>query len=168
MNISLIGMSGAGKSYVGRQLADALDLTFIDVDEMLEMHAGKALPAIIDELGEAAFVRVEGAATEKVCDADNQLISTGGSIVYSESAIESLKERSRVIYLRVSKSTLLKRIHSDAGREGRIIGLSGKSLDEVIDERLPLYEQSAHVTIDAETGGIENIVARAVEAALTR
>jgi shikimate kinase len=82
--------------------------------------------------------------------------------------MESLKERSRVIYLRVSKATLLKRIQSDAGRADRIIGIKGKSLEEIIDERMPLYEQYAHVTIDAETGGVENIVARAVEAALTR
>jgi shikimate kinase len=74
MNVSLIGMSGAGKSYVGRQLADALDLTFVDVDAVLEKHAQKPLSEIIDELGEAAFIRVEGAAVEKACDGDNQLI----------------------------------------------------------------------------------------------
>lgn len=168
MNVSLIGMSGAGKSYIGRQAADALELAFIDIDSIVEGYAGKPLPAIIDELGDDGFVRIEAAATEKACDADNQLISTGGSIVYSESAIESLRERTRVIYLRVSKPTLLRRIQGDGDRENRIIGIRNKSLEEIIDERLPLYEQSAHVTIDAETGGDENIVARIVEAALTR
>ena len=168
MNIALIGMSGAGKSYIGTQVADALGLTFTDVDSMLEVLAGKPLPQIIEELGEDGFVRVESAATEKACEGDNLLISTGGSIVYSESAMETLREYARVIYLRVSKPTLLRRVSNDRDREARIIGLKQKSLDALIDERVPLYEQYAHTVIDAETGGEENIVARVVEAALTR
>lgn len=168
MNVALIGMSGAGKSFVGRDAAVAMGLTFVDIDGLLEMHAGKQLPQIIEEIGEDGFLRVEAAATEKVCDSDNQLISTGGSVVYSESAMESLREHARVIYLRVSKQTLLKRIVGDSNREQRIVGLKQKGLEDLIDERVPLYEQYAHATIDAETGGIENIVARVVEAALTR
>ena len=168
MIISLIGMSGAGKSYAGKQAADALELSFLDVDRVLEAHAGKTLPAIIDELGEEAFSRVEGAATEKACEGDGVLISTGGSVIYAEGTMECLREYTRVIYLRVSKQTLMKRINGDRERETRIIGLKGRTLEEVIDERLPLYETYAHVTVDAETGGIENIVARIVEAALTR
>ena len=168
MNIALIGMSGAGKSYVGTQVADALGLTFTDIDRVLEDLARKSLPQIIEELGEDGFVRVESAATEKACEGTNLLISTGGSIVYSESAMESLKEHTRVIYMRVSKATLLKRILRERTRETRIIGLKQKSLEELIDERIPLYEQYAHAVVDAETGGEENIVARIVEAALTR
>ncbi|MBP9757269.1 MAG: shikimate kinase [Candidatus Pacebacteria bacterium] len=168
MNISLIGMSGAGKSHIGAQVADALGLTFTDVDRLLEELAGKPLPQLIEELGEDGFSRVETAATEKMCEGTDLLISTGGSIVYSESAMETLREYSRVIYMRVSKPTLLKRIQRDRTRETRIIGLKEKSLDELIDERTPLYEQYAHTVIDAETGGEENIVARIVEAALTR
>lgn len=168
MNISLIGMSGAGKSYIGKQVAEALGLTFVDVDRQLEELAGKALPRIIEELGEDGFSRVETAATEKACEGDNLLISTGGSIVYSESAMETLREFTRVIYLRVSKQTLLKRITHDRDRETRIIGLKQKTLEQLIDERMPLYEEYSHAVIDAETGGEENIVARIVEAALTR
>ena len=168
MNIALIGMSGAGKSYIGTRVAESLGLTFVDVDRHLEGLAGKLLPQIIDEIGEDGFSRVESAATEKACEGDNTLISTGGSIVYSDSAMETLREFSRVIYLRVSKATLLKRILRDRERETRIIGLKQKTLEELIDERMPLYEQYAHVVIDAETGGEENIVARVVEASLTR
>lgn len=168
MNISLIGMSGAGKSYAGEQAAAALELSFIDVDRVLEMHAAKSLPQIINELGEDGFSRVEGAATEKACEGDGVLISTGGSVVYSEGTMECLREYTRVIYLRVSRQTLVKRIIGDRYRETRIIGLKGRTLEDVIDERLPLYEKYAHVIVDAETGGIENIVARIVEAALIR
>ena len=168
MNISLIGMSGAGKSYIGIQAAEALGLAFIDVDRVLEELASKSLPQIIDELGEDGFVRVESAATEKACEGDSVLISTGGSIVYSESAMESLREHTRVIYMRVSKGTLLKRVQHERDRETRIIGLKKKPLGKLIDERMPLYEQYAHVIIDAETGGEENILARLVDAALTR
>lgn len=168
MNVSLIGMSGAGKSHIGRMVAEKLGLTFVDIDAVLETHAGVELPQIINVLGEDGFSRVEAAATEKACDGDNQLISTGGSIIYSESAIESLRERTRMIYLRVSKQTLLKRIQGDAERQDRIIGLKQKPLEQLIDERLPLYEQYAHTVVDAETGGEENIVARVMEAALLR
>ncbi len=164
MNIALIGMSGAGKSYIGRLVAEQLGLTFVDIDELIEAHAGKSLSEVIMELGDEAFVRVEAAATEKACDGSALLISTGGSVVYSEETMEALRERSRVIYLQVSKETLIERIAGNRDREGRIVGLKNKSLSELIDERIPLYEAGAHVVVHLDDTELDEAVARVVNA----
>ncbi len=158
-------MSGSGKSYVGKGVADVLGLTFVDIDALIEKHADKALPEIIAEIGEEAFMRIEAAATEKACDSDAQLISTGGSVVYSESAMERLKEVSRVIYLRLGKLELMDRISGNADRERRIVGLKTRGLSALIDERIPLYEKYAHVVIDLEGAELDEAVARVVSAA---
>ncbi len=165
MNIALIGMSGAGKSYIGTPVAEALGLEFVDIDVLLETYAGKQLPEIIDELGEEAFVRVEAAATEKTCEGDGQLISTGGSVVYSEATMEYLREHSRVIYLRVAKQTIIERVSGNADREGRIVGLKRMTIADLIAERAPLYEQYAHVIVDLDGLSFEDAVRTVVDAA---
>lgn len=164
MNVSLIGMSGAGKSFVGQQVAEKLGLVFIDIDVVLETAARKPLPDIIRELGDDAFIRVEAAATEKMCERDSVLISTGGSVVYSESAMECLRERSRVVYMRIATDTIIDRVSGNSDRESRIVGLKARSLPEIIAERVPLYEQYAHVIVDLDGMDIETATAHIIDA----
>ncbi len=166
MNISLIGMSGAGKSYIGRMVADTLDLLFVDIDSALEQDFGRSLPEILTDIGDTAFIRAESAATiAQSEDRDGILISTGGSVVYSPEAMLHLQAVSRVVYLRVPKAVLMNRVAGNEDRIGRIVGMGEKSLEELIDEREPLYESFAHAIVEAGDSEPGHIVQAIIDAA---
>jgi shikimate kinase len=90
MNISLIGMSGVGKSTVGKLLAERLDYTFIDVDKRIEQHFGKTLEEIVDELGEQDFIEAEKREVQELGALDETVIAPGGSVAYSPEALTEL------------------------------------------------------------------------------
>lgn len=161
MNIALIGMSGAGKSYLGKQLAERLGFDYIDLDEEMERMYAKPLPQIIADIGDEEFISAEaGAAISRTQDADRLVVSTGGSIVYAPEAMDHLRRISRVVYLKVDLQTLKARIEPDLDRTSRIVRLRGKTLEELIAERTPLYEQFAHETIDQEGLSVEQVLER--------
>ncbi len=100
MNITLIGMAGAGKSYIGRRLAEKLGLTMLDVDrDLWEVKYGKPIQEILDELGEERYLKEEERLIlEGTRGKDNLLISPPGSVVYQPEALRHLKNISSVIY----------------------------------------------------------------------
>ncbi len=153
MNVALIGMAGAGKSYVGTRLADRLGWNFLDTDKLLEEKHQKSLQEILDGMGDETFMRAEG---KELIDAtvgkDQLVISPGGSIVYNVEAMDHLKKSSKIIYLRVPFATIEKRV-GDVPRG--IVGLGRKSLRELYDERISLYEDYADAIIDAEDRSLE-------------
>lgn len=166
MNLVLIGMSGAGKTYLGKILAERLGLTYLDLDEAMEEKAGKPLPDILDALGEELFIAFEGkSAIEATEGVERHLISTGGSIIYDPSAMEHLRNISQVVYLDVPYEAIEARVSGSADRLGRIVGMGEKSLRELYDSRVPLYQQYAHYTIEPEQLGLEGTVA-AIESLL--
>lgn len=157
MNVTLIGMPGAGKSFIGRRLAQKLGLDFLDVDRaILEPTHGKPLQDILDELGEEKFILAEGQAIiVGTLGKRDTVISPGGSVVYREETMQHLKEISTVIYLNVPFSTLETRV----GNVKRgIVGLGSKTLRQLYDERVPLYEKYADITIETEGKNTDDIV----------
>jgi shikimate kinase len=147
MNITLIGMPASGKSYVGRKVAEALNLSFIEIDALLEKRYQKPLQQILEELGDEAFIQQEAAITKEETEGkDNLLISTGGSIVYAKETMQYLKDISTVVYLQTSLETIEKRIRGDRG----VVGLGSKTLQELYTERTALYERYADVALSGE------------------
>ena len=146
MNITLIGMPGAGKSFVGRQLAERLGFAFVELDRLIEAACGLALPQVLEILGDEAFLRHESAvAKANVIIPHGQVISPGGSIIYSEDAMAHLDDLTTVIYLRVPLEVIEARI----GTTPRgIVGLRGRPLAELYAERTPRYERWSSVTVD--------------------
>ncbi len=148
MNVALIGMSGAGKSYLGRLVAEKLGLSFIDIDAELESQHRHTIPELLSDLGDEMFIAAESHATVRATtDTDNQLIATGGSVIYSDAAMSHLRDVSTVVYLQVPTPVLERRITKDSDRASRIVRLSGKSLGTLIAERIPLYEKYAHIVV---------------------
>jgi shikimate kinase len=147
MNITLIGMPGAGKSHIGKELAKHFGFTLIELDSILEKEFGKFLQSVLEDLGEESFLmKQEEDTISETQGKDNLVISTGGSIIYTEHAMEHLAGISAIIYLKADYETIEKRI--SAIPRG-IIGLKDKSLKQLYDERTPLYEKWASHTIDA-------------------
>lgn len=146
-NVVLIGMPGSGKSTLGIVLAKIMTKDFIDADIVIQNQCDKTLQKIIDACGPEGFIEVENEILSKI-DAENSVIATGGSAVYSDEAMKHLAEIGTVVYLKISYDQLVYRL-SDLQERGVVLkGGIGMSLKELYDERLPLYEQYAGITVD--------------------
>jgi shikimate kinase len=145
MNITLIGMAGVGKSSIGQEMARRLSFEFIDVDERIENRFHLTLQEIVDQLGEQRFLHVEEQAVLGLGSIGCCVVSPGGSVVYSDRAMDFLKANSRVIFLDASFESIQKRIHNESTRG--IIGLKRRELKDLYRERRPLYQKHAELTI---------------------
>ena len=146
MNITLIGMAGAGKSAIGRKLAARLGYQFTDPDEIIEKKMDLKLQEIIDRFGEDRFLEIEERTIVDLGPMDNAVISPGGSVVYSDKAMSFLKENSAVIFLDAPFESIERHI-PDQSRRG-IIGLKQKDLRTLFRERRSLYQKYADITIE--------------------
>jgi shikimate kinase len=154
-NIILIGMPGAGKSTVGVILAKALGMHFIDTDILVQEQAGRLLQELIDEDGPELFKKTEE-RTILSLNARNAVIATGGSVVFSQRAMEHLKSGGIVLYLAVPFEEMARRLRNITTRG--IVIVPGQSLRDMYTERLPLYEQYADRTIDSTGDDFETVV----------
>ena len=155
MNITLIGMPGSGKSTVGFALARATHTRFVDVDKVIIEVEGKPLSQIIDEVGDDGFRQVENRVNASLA-LRNAVIAPGGSVIYGEEAMAHLREISTVVYLKVSCEELQRRL-GDLHARGVTIR-PGQTFQDLYDERCPLYEKYAHVTIDTEGHELNDVV----------
>lgn len=151
-NIVLIGMSGAGKSTLGVLLAKALGKQFVDTDLIIQQKTGMLLQDFIDTQGVCAFMDAEEAIVSSL-SLENTVIATGGSVVYSERAMKALKENGIAVYLFVEFHALEKRISNITTRG--IVFKGQNDLKSVYNERLPLYEAYADITINSTNRDIE-------------
>ena len=159
MNVIMIGMPGCGKSTVGVLLAKALELDFVDCDLIIQNKHGASLQKIINERGTDGFLAVE---EEVLCgvDATDSVVATGGSAVYSDRAMRHLKKDSVTLYLKLPYAEIERRLTNIKTRGVAI--QKGKTLRDLYDERVPLYERYADITLDADGLDIEKTVEKAV------
>lgn len=146
-NIVLIGMPGCGKSTVGVVLAKVLGYHFIDADLLIQEKEDRLLSEIIEEEGPDGFNRIENEVNASI-DARRTVIATGGSVVYGNEAMKHLREIGTVLYLRLSLEELQTRL-GDLVERG-ISMKDGQTLQDLYEERTPLYEKYAHLIVDAE------------------
>lgn len=164
-NIILIGMPGAGKSTLGVVLAKILNYDFLDADLLIQQQSDKTLQRLIDSLGPDGFIEVENQVLSNV-QCDRTVISTGGSAVYSDAAMKHLATLGPVVYLQTSLPELEKRLEdfSERGVVMRNSEIAG--LKDLYEERVPLYEKYATITVNVDNLTITE-AARKVAAAVT-
>lgn len=155
MNIILIGMPGAGKSTVGVVLAKKLGFAFVDSDLVIQEKERKLLHEIISERGVDGFITVEEAVNASI-EADRSVIATGGSAVYGSRAMERFQNIGTVVYLKLSLDAIADRL-GDLSERGVTLR-EGQDLKQLYDERTPLYEKYANLTIDCEKLSIREVV----------
>ena len=158
-NIILIGPMGAGKTTIGRQLARELKMPFFDSDRVIEERTGANIPLIFDLEGEQGFRKREQAIVDELTAMDNIVLATGGGAVLHEENRSHLSERGMVFYLYTDLDALLKRTRKDKNRPL----LHGEESPEIVlkrlmEERDPLYRQTAEHVIDTGSSSIRGVI----------
>jgi len=161
MNVTLIGMSGVGKSHIGALLAERLNYRFIDVDRVIEEAQHAKVRDLVDDLGDAKFLELEENAVLGLGEVCNSVIASGGSSVYSEQVMAFLKGISKVVFLDASLEEIKRHTADFSGRG--IVGLKQRGLEVVFSERQPLYRRYADVTVDVTGLSDEAVVDRIIE-----
>ena len=159
-NIVLIGMPAVGKSTIGVLLAKSLLLSFTDTDLLIQEKYKKSLCDIIKDNGTEAFLKIEEDIILNT-DFKNSVIATGGSAVFGESAMNKLKESGTIIYLSLPMSEIKKRI-GDIKSRGVVL-TNGTTVDDIFEERKPLYEKYADVKIDCYNLTVEECVEKIIK-----
>lgn len=145
--VSLIGMAGAGKSTLGRLLAEKLGWAHLDTDRLMEAYYGMDLQDLLDGLGLAAFLKAEETLVS-LLGVRRAVISTGGSVVYGPAAVERLKLLGPVVHLSISLETFLRRV-GNAGSRGLAMA-PGLTREDLYHERQPLYLAAADFTLSTD------------------
>lgn len=145
-NITLIGMPGAGKSTLGVVLAKRLGYRFVDTDLLLQEGTGMLLSDLIERRGIEGFIEEENKLLAGL-RCSHHVIATGGSAVYSEQGMENLKKLGRIVFIDIDMTELPKRLHTDLFTRGVVIR-SGSTLQDLYDERCPLYQKYADITVN--------------------
>ena len=152
--ITLIGMPGVGKSTVGVLLAKRLGLNFVDTDLLIQVREGETLQRTLEQRGYLALRDIEETVILEM-PLSQSLISTGGSAVYSQSAMERLSSAGPIVYLRSTLPILEQRVAKNPDRG--IASPPGVTLSDVFEERAPLYAQYGHYTVDCDASAPEDI-----------
>ena len=159
-NLVLVGMSGAGKSTLGVLLAKALGKRFVDTDLLIQEREGRLLQELLDREGIDGFLAIEEDVVSEL-HAENTVIATGGSVVYSEKAMAHMKAAGKVVFLYVDFEELVSRLSNITTRG--IVFKGSADLNSVYEERLPLYEKYADLRIDCTGRGVEESVGEILE-----
>jgi shikimate kinase len=149
MNIALFGFMAVGKSVVGRLIAQRLDLTFIDLDDMIMNRAGKPITAIFEEDGETRFREIEKAVAREVSARGGQVIACGGGTLINSENLENLKKSSVMILLTADPETILKRVESDG--DSRPLLKAPDTLERIkslLCARSSSYLKAADIVVD--------------------
>ena len=146
-NIILVGLMGAGKSTIGRQLARRLNLTFYDSDKVIEERTGVGIPTIFEIEGEAGFREREEQVIAELTAMPNILLATGGGSVLRETNRQHIKAGGCVIYLRASAEHLFQRIKHDRSRPLMQTSHPLQTLRDLLKMREPLYLEVADLIV---------------------
>ncbi len=155
---------GCGKSSVGRKLSALLSCSYTDLDAFIEKEAGRSIPEIFAEDGEAAFRKMEADGLKKMLskgveEQNGLMLSLGGGTVMTPECEQIIHEQTLCIYLRASVDTLVS--HLEGESEGRPMLSAASSLRERISELMSLrsstYERTAHIIVDTDGKSIDDI-----------
>lgn len=146
-NIFLIGPMGAGKSTIGRHLAELLHKDFHDCDQEIEKRTGASIALIFEIEGEAGFRKRESAVLNELTRLDNVVLATGGGVIVSEENRALLRKRGIVVYLAADIDTLTQRTRRSRNRPLLRSGDRRHKLEELMGERESLYRREADLVV---------------------
>ncbi|WP_036247779.1 shikimate kinase AroK [Methylobacter sp. BBA5.1] len=162
-NIYLIGLMGAGKTTIGRQLAKALKLPFYDSDKAIEESTGVDIPTIFEFEGEDGFRDREQKMIQQLIQKKGIVLATGGGAILREQNRKLLKENGFIVYLQCSVERILERTRRDSQRPLLQIENPKERLESLFAQREPLYLSCADYKVDTGTMQSKTVVNHILE-----
>ncbi len=162
-SIVLIGLMGAGKTAVGRRLANRLDLPFIDADTEIELAADASISEIFAEHGESYFRQGERKVIARLLEGGPQVLATGGGAYMNPETRANIKARGLSVWLKAELKVLLKRVGRRDNRPLLAAGNPEKVMKKLIEERYPIYAE-ADVTVESRDVPHDVIVGTVIDA----
>jgi shikimate kinase len=158
-NLYLVGLPGAGKSTLGRQLARRLDKQFLDADRELERALGVSIPTVFEIEGEASFRDREETMLKELAALTGIVLATGGGVVIRSANRERLKANGTVVYLHAAPATVFHRVQMSRNRP--LLNTPDKlaRLEELYAGRDALYREVADVVLESDRGEIARFAA---------
>ena len=157
VHIVLVGLSGSGKSTVGRRLAERLARPFVDTDDLIVQRAGMPIPQLFAERGEPAFRAIERDAVLDALDGVPAVIATGGGAPVDPENRRHLWEGNLVVWLDAPVEILVDRVGAAGDGRPLLAGGAAERLAALRAERAPIYA-SSHLHVDTERSGVEGAV----------
>ncbi|MFD2251826.1 shikimate kinase [Pseudochelatococcus lubricantis] len=148
--ITLIGMMGAGKSTIGRRLAQRLDLPFVDADTEIETAAGMSIPDIFATHGEAHFREGEKRVIDRLLQEGPQVLATGGGAYLNPQTRARIAESGPAIWLKADAETLMRRVRKRPTRPLLQTDDPEATLRRLMDERYPIYALAEFTVVSRE------------------
>ena len=155
--VVLVGSMGAGKTTVGRLVADALGVEFLDTDEVVEQQAGRTVAEIFIDEGEARFRELERQAVAEALASHDGVLALGGGAVLDAGTRELLAKHP-VVFLRVGLSDAAQRVGLGVSRPLLLGNVRGR-MKQLLDERTPVYEAVARYVVDTDGRSADEVAA---------
>ena len=160
--VTLVGLPGAGKSTIGRQLARKRGLPFFDSDLVIEERLGETIRTFFAREGEAAFRDLEEQVIDELTLQGRCVLATGGGAVLRDRNRQNMRERGVVVYLHASPEQLMRRLRNDTKRPLLQVADPMARLQDLYEEREPLYKEVADFTFDACSSSPALLVSRVI------
>jgi shikimate kinase len=161
VNLYLIGYRCTGKTSVGRLLAKAMAWDFVDMDHELVTEFGMPIEEMVDSRDWKYFREREGKLLQRLSQATKQVISTGGGVVTVPENIAIMRDSGKVVWLHASPDTIAARMEADRTTAGQRPPLHGNDsvveIEEVLAERLPLYDEAMHLQVETDDLSVEEV-----------
>jgi len=157
-NIFLVGLMGAGKSTIGRQLARELGKQFRDSDSEIEKRTGVSIDVIFDIEGEQGFRRRETGLLRELVGERGIVLATGGGAVLASENRQLLRDNGMIIYLKASAEHLAGRVKLDRRRPLLQTGDKLAKIRELMTQREPVYQQLADMVIETNNRSVPRVV----------
>jgi shikimate kinase len=161
-NLALIGFMGAGKSSVGRLVAEQLGFEFVDTDALIESRTGKSIAQIFEQHGEAHFRELERDVVEQLRTSDGRVISTGGGLPANPANLESLKSHALVVCLWASPERIWERVRQQSHRPLLQTPDPQAKINELLAARAPFYRQ-ADVLLNTDNRSQRQVIQQVVQ-----
>ena len=160
--IVLVGIMGAGKTTVGKILADRIGIQFVDADQEIERAAGCTITDIFEKYGEAEFRKGEERVISRILSGQPCVLATGGGAFMSQATRLLIKKTATSVWLRVSFEVLAKRLEKRSGRPLLQTVDPQQTLRALINKRYPIYND-ADLIVDAKDDAVDITVSKVVE-----
>ena len=140
--IVMVGMMGAGKSSIGRRLANRLGMPFVDADTEIEQAANQSIPDIFEQYGEAYFRDGERRVIQRLLDGKPKVLATGGGAFIQPETRAAIRASGISIWLKADRDLLLSRVKRRNNRPLLKLGDPAEVLERLIAERYPIYSEA--------------------------